>query len=111
MKIINNKGLYKNFKLNYDDSIKFDNYFIENKIIKGSEYLDESTYKDENPYFIEFNGNNSQLFDQYNINQYSFQRKILGYTSNWGNFPFCKTKEDALKLFDELLSFIKSIKI
>ena len=111
MKIINNKGLYKNFKVNCDDSIKFDNYFIEKRMIDGNEHLDKVNYEEFYPYYIEFNDNNARLFNTYNIDKYPFQKQILGYTSKWGNFPFCETKEDAFKLFDELLSFIKSTEI
>lgn len=34
--------------------------------------------------------------------KYTFQQKILGYTSNSGRFPYCKTREDVLKLLKAL---------
>lgn len=110
MKIVNNKGLYKNFKINSDEKIKFNNYFIENKIVDGSEYVNKVNYRTQFSYYIEFDGANDALFYLYNINRRSFQARILGYSNN-GGFPFCRTKEDALKLLDELLSAIKGVKI
>ena len=39
-------------------------------------------------------------------NKYEFQEKVLGYTSGFGNFPYCKTPEDAVTLLDETLKML-----
>lgn len=39
-------------------------------------------------------------------NKYEFQEKILGYTSGFGNFPYCTTSEDAVTLLDETLRML-----
>ena len=39
-------------------------------------------------------------------NTYEFQKKVLGYTSEFGNFPYCKTPEDAVTLLDETLKML-----
>ena len=39
-------------------------------------------------------------------NKYEFQEKVLGYTSEFGNFPYCKTSEDAVTLLDETLRML-----
>ena len=50
--------------------------------------------------------NNGRLFDLSNINKYEFQKRILGYTYEVGDFPDCRTSEDAMKLLNELLKSI-----
>lgn len=49
---------------------------------------------------------NGKLFDLENIDKYGFQKRILGYTYEAGDFPICKTAEDAIKLLNELLKSI-----
>ena len=39
-------------------------------------------------------------------NKYEFQEKVLGYTSQFGNFPYCKTSEDAVTLLNETLKML-----
>ena len=50
--------------------------------------------------------NNGKLFDLENIDKYKFQKRVLGYTYEVGDFPICKTAEDAVKLLNELLKSI-----
>ena len=50
--------------------------------------------------------NNGRLFDLSNINKYEFQKRILGYTYEVGDFPNCRTPEDAMELLNELLKSI-----
>ena len=52
---------------------------------------------------------NDEIFSILNMNiknKYEFQEKILGYTSEFGNFPYCKTSEDAVTLLNELLKLV-----
>ena len=49
---------------------------------------------------------NGKLFDLENIDKYGFQKRVLGYTYEVGDFPICKTAEDAVKLLNELLKSI-----
>ena len=39
-------------------------------------------------------------------NKYEFQEKVLGYSDYFGNFPYCKTPEDAVTLLDETLKML-----
>ena len=39
-------------------------------------------------------------------NKYELQEKVLGYTSEFGNFPYCTTAEDAVTLLDEALRML-----
>ena len=57
-------------------------------------------------YFISSNGSNSILFEISKIKKYEFQRNTLGYSSDNGIFPYCKTKEDAMKLFNAILTVV-----
>ena len=49
---------------------------------------------------------NGKLFSLENIDKYEFQKRVLGYTYKSGDFPDCKTPEDAVKLLNELLKSI-----
>ena len=39
-------------------------------------------------------------------NKYEFQETVLGYNSYFGNFPYCKTLEDAVALLNEALKLL-----
>ena len=39
-------------------------------------------------------------------NKYEFQETVLGYSSHFGNFPYCKTEEDAVTLLNEALKLL-----
>ena len=115
MRIQKNKIVYNVWK---SRSISFydqrDKNFIENKFnikdlifslrgsigIHGCEYYISLFYKG-----ISINSN-GKLFDLENIDKYGFQKRILGYTYEVGDFPICKTAEDAVKLLNELLKSI-----
>ena len=57
-------------------------------------------------YFINFTEtHNDYLFNLLKINKYEFQESILGYHSSGGDFPYCRTKEDALLLLDNLILY------
>ena len=49
---------------------------------------------------------NGKLFDLEDIDKYKFQKRVLGYTYEVGDFPICETAEDAIKLLNELLKSI-----
>ncbi len=49
---------------------------------------------------------NGKLFSLENIDKYEFQKRVLGYTYKAGDFPDCKTPEDAMELLNELLKSI-----
>ena len=58
-------------------------------------------------YFIQFQScNNDYLFGCYSINKEEFSKYILNYYID-GDWPFCKSKEDCLKLLFALLDQIK----
>ena len=39
-------------------------------------------------------------------NRYELQEKVLGYSEYFGNFPYCKTAEDAVTLLNEALKLL-----
>ena len=39
-------------------------------------------------------------------NKYKFQETVLGYSEYFGNFPYCKTREDAVTLLNEALKLL-----
>ena len=39
-------------------------------------------------------------------NKYKFQETVLGYSEYFGNFPYCKTEEDAVTLLNEALKLL-----
>ena len=49
---------------------------------------------------------NGKLFALEDIDKYKFQKRVLGYTYEVGDFPICETEEDAMKLLNELLKSI-----
>ena len=52
---------------------------------------------------------NDEIFSILGMNKkntYEFQEKILGYTSGFGNFPYCTTSEDAVTLLNEALKLL-----
>lgn len=49
---------------------------------------------------------NGKLFALEDIDKYKFQKRVLGYTYEVGDFPICETEEDAIKLLNELLKSI-----
>ena len=58
--------------------------------------------------FIRFESySNDHLFRFYSINKEKFSKSILNYYID-GDWPFCKSKEDCLKLLFALLDEIKS---
>ena len=91
-----------------------DKDFIENKFnikdlsfslrvamgVKGLRYYISLFHKGVSP------GSNGRLFYLENIDKYEFQKRILGYTYKSGDFPDCKTAEDAMELLNELLKSI-----
>ena len=106
-KIVYNVGKSRSISF-YDQR---DKNFIENKFnikdlifslrgsigIHGCEYYISLFHKG-----ISINSN-GKLFDLENIDKYEFQKRVLGYTYKSGDFPDCKTAEDAMELLNELL--------
>lgn len=115
MRIQKNKIVY-NLKqspvISFYDQIDKD--FIENKFkikdlsfslrgamgVKGLRYYISLFHKGVSP------GSNGRLFYLENIDKYEFQKRVLGYTYKSGDFPDCKTAEDAMELLNELLKSI-----
>ena len=54
-------------------------------------------------FFISSNYINSILFNICGVKKYELQMKVLGYSDEMGTFPYCHTKEDAIKLFTAIL--------
>jgi hypothetical protein len=109
-KIVYNVGKSRSISF-YDQR---DKNFIENKFnikdlifslrgsigIHGCEYYISLFHKG-----ISINSN-GKLFDLEDIDKYKFQKRVLGYTYEVGDFPICETAEDAIKLLNELLKSI-----
>ena len=60
-------------------------------------------YYEPDGFFISSNHINSILFDRCAIKKYELQMKVLGYSDGMGRFPYCRTKEDVIKLFTAIL--------
>ena len=105
MKIIQ-KSIYKTFQYfpekQYNSRISLNYGTIENlDRIKCINVADN-----HQGYFINFTEtHNDYLFNLLKINKYEFQESILGYHSSGGDFPYCRTKEDALLLLDNLILY------
>ena len=109
-KIVYNVGKSRSISF-YDQR---DKNFIENKFnikdlsfslgesmgIKGLRYHISLFHEGVSP------GSNGRLFYLENIDKYEFQKRVLGYTYKSGDFPDCKTAEDAMELLNELLKSI-----
>ena len=109
-KIVYNVGKSRSISF-YDQR---DKNFIENKFnikdlvfsirgsigINGYVYYISLFHKGVSP------GSNGRLFYLENIDKYEFQKRVLGYTYKSGDFPDCKTPEDAMELLNELLKSI-----
>ena len=54
-------------------------------------------------FFISSNHINSILFNICDVKKYVLQMKVLGYSDGMGTFPYCRTREDAIKLFTAIL--------
>ena len=54
-------------------------------------------------FFISSNYINSILFNICDVKKYVLQMKVLGYSDGMGTFPYCRTREDAIKLFTAIL--------
>ena len=105
MKIIQ-KSTYKTFQYfpekQYNNRISLNYGPIKNLDNITSIILDSNLQG----YFINFDGvSNNYLFNLLKINKYEFQESILGYHSSGGDFPYCRTKEDALLLLDNLILY------
>lgn len=54
-------------------------------------------------FFISSNHINSILFNICAIKKYELQMEVLNYSNEMGTFPYCYTREDAIKLFTAIL--------
>lgn len=92
------------------ESFKFYSYKVNGHIVilNTSKGDYRATIEGEaNQYYLCFPGyKNDMLFTELGINKLDFNRKVLGY-SKGGNWPYNKTKEDLLKILDELVKYSK----
>ena len=81
--------------------------FIAEKMGHNPEFMvkrDEYGWYVTSEYF-----SNDEIFSILGMNEknkYEFQERILGYTSEFGKFPYCTTAEDAVTLLDETLRIL-----
>ena len=54
-------------------------------------------------FFISSNHINSILFRVCAVKKYELQMDVLNYSNGMGTFPYCYTREDAIKLFSAIL--------
>ena len=54
-------------------------------------------------FFISSNHINSVLFNICSVKKYELQMEVLDYSNGMGTFPYCYTREDAIKLFSAIL--------
>lgn len=109
MRILKNK--IRTFEVIERDEEKIISFFDEFKKGPLKEILLENcVFVDNNSsgYFINFIklSINDMIFLLLDLDPLDFQEKILNYVDTEdGAFPFCKTKEDAIKLLDELILY------
>ena len=75
------------------------------RILKHSHgYYIERPYQDFQ--ILSPSNGNEILFSILNIERFSFQKEVLGYNlEKEGGFPFCKTKEDTIKLMNSIILY------
>ena len=92
----------------YDRIIITDKYVLEKfKSVTSFEVFFKLDH-DLDGFFISSNHINSILFDRCAIKKYELQMKVLGYSDEMGTFPYCHTKEDAIKLFTAILEIFNN---
>ena len=86
-----------------DHIIITDKYALEKiKNVISSEIFFRLYYEPDG-FFISSNHINSILFNMCAIKKYELQMEILDYSNEMGTFPYCYTREDAIKLFSAIL--------
>ena len=60
-------------------------------------------YYEPDGFFISSNHINSILFNICAVKKYELQMDVLNYSNGMGTFPYCYTREDAIKLFSDIL--------
>ena len=87
----------------YDRIIITDKYALEKfKSMIPSGILFRLEYEPDG-FFISSNHINSILFNICGVKKYELQMEILDYSNEMGTFPYCYTREDAIKLFTAIL--------
>ena len=86
-----------------DHIIITDKYALEKiKNVISSEIFFRLYYEPDG-FFISSNQKNSILLNICVVKKYELQMEILDYSNEKGTFPYCYTKEDAIKLFAAIL--------
>lgn len=86
-----------------DRIIITDKYALERfKSVISSEVFFRLDYEPDG-FFISSNHINSILFNICAIKKYELQMEVLNYSNEMGTFPYCYTREDAIKLFTAIL--------
>ncbi len=87
----------------YDQIVITDKYALEKlKNVTSSEIFFRLGHEPDG-FFISSNHINSILFNICAVKKYELQMEILDYSNEKGIFPYCYTKEDAIKLFTAIL--------
>ena len=87
----------------YDRIVITDKYALEKlKYVISSEIFFRLGHEPDG-FFISSNHINSILFNICAVKKYELQMEILDYSNEKGTFPYCYTKEDAIKLFTAIL--------
>ena len=86
-----------------DRIIITDKYALERfKSVISSEVFFRLDYEPDG-FFISSNHINSILFNICDVKKYVLQMEVLNYSNEMGTFPYCYTREDAIKLFSAIL--------
>ena len=86
-----------------DRIIITDKYALEKlKNVISSEISFRLDYEPDG-FFISSNYINSILFRKCSVKKYELQMEVLNYSNEMGTFPYCYTREDAIKLFAAIL--------
>ena len=87
----------------YDRIIITDKYALDRfKSVISSVVFFRLDYEPDG-FFISSNHINSILFNICDVKKYELQMEVLDYSNRMGTFPYCYTREDAIKLFTAIL--------
>ena len=109
MKIIKKKIIFVKSEKKYT-RIDYYNEDIEKVVTEKMGHDPEfMVQRDGSGWYISGYFSNDEIFSILGMNKknkYELQEKVLGYTSEFGNFPYCTTAEDAVTLLDEALRIL-----
>ena len=109
MKIIKNKIVFIKTEEDYNRIYYYNKNtqkYIAEKMGHDPEFM---VQRDGSGWYVSSDFSNDEIFSILGMdvkNKYEFQEIALGYTRGFGNFPYCRTAEDAVTLLNEALKLL-----